>query len=241
MVVAILALAMMLTPYYGSAEPPDPKDTHGAVVRTIELQPKPGSDVIVEDLHAIVWEDGAVSVRGSGSGVAGQLQSFSYEVDLESESYTTTLLESRAVAPPAGRLMMSDHVARVNVVTEDVAQLDVAETLHRLHWTISGGVVTWGYGQIGCWEKNPTLAGTHWFEDYCTWGSLSINNFSAAQSSFGRYYNYDFADDSQSTWTEHSIQIYGYYTTGYNFNWDVTSWGEYSNLLHGGVTSCGCF
>lgn len=95
-----------------------------------------------------------------------------------------------------------------------------------------------------CWAANPSAAGTHWSTVYCAQtGPTGSNGYSSAGLE-GRYINWDFGFNDQSTEARQNVNISVQPVLGANWGWGHEDWGESSSLIYGsfGITGSNtCF
>lgn len=119
-------------------------------------------------------------------------------------------------------------------MTEDPAQVNLAETTNELNWTVySNGTVEWYRWVYGCWSANPSSLGTYWYVDYCRHVAPWYNpeRTLVYHDAEGRYYNYDFGNDAEATYAWHWIRIQGQNDGCFTYSWSYSHTGEWSALL----------
>jgi len=257
---ALLIASMVFVPMAIAQREKENKDQK--IEEVILLQPEAGSDLILDSVKATPLPNGSVMVSGSGVHKPGEPpQYYRWEVNLTKKTYKTTKLDpstaklqipaitkeeiNKTQAQNVGIAAISpgSHWAVVWVQTTDLAYESLAETAHRLEWTVySDGRVGFNLRRVTCWAANPSSFGTHWYIDSCNFaGSVSYSSdgtslFSKAE---GRYHNYDFGDPNQATYAYHWSQIQGKNDGSHPYTWDAVHSGEYSWLLLGHVYADG--
>ena len=254
---AMLLLSMVFVPVASAQGANDNKDKK--ILEIIRLQPEASSEVILDSFEAILWSDDSVTVQSSGQKQAETpALYFHWEINLSKKTYKTTKLAvsdlikrtpiNTKIEKNKGKLTPDavvvavtpgTYTATVQVVTDDLVGEDLAETTHKLNWTVNaGGTVNWNWRSVSAWAANPSSFGTHWFVD--TYGFVGSVTYSPDQTSVfseaqGKYYNWDFGDDNQATYADHWSKIQGRNDGGFNYWWGATHSGEYWWLLDGDV------
>ncbi len=230
--IAFLAFSI-LTPMSATAqteqqvrEPHEPRTK----VREIQLRPEPRSEVLLEGIKAVIWDNGSVTVTYSGSGKAGDRLGYHWEVNYDAGTYTTQRIP---VTEPLA--MQAQYSRTVEVITEDPFGLDVAESENTLVWFTDGSRITDAFNYISICDGKNTPLGTDWHADTCYKNPVAYNASQASSWTYCDFYNYNWGDDGTATWTDHYIEAYGYPNGNFDYTWNVDNWGESAALLSGTV------
>lgn len=262
LLIGMALIALVLSPGPSFAEgrqgPDNPKRK---IVKKVKLKPRKGTQVMLPDFTATIYDDDSVSVSSSGTHIVGlPALNYNFEVDIKKETYTTTRVDlSEEVPEDQGaqsetttRLRLNngpekmsalavnpgDATAKVRVIGRDPAWVVVNQTTNVLKWRVysSGTVKSIGFSD-GCFAANPTQAGTHWFTTSCSaekpWHPQG--NMTVQNNSAGQYINWDFGDKRWATESRANIVIIGRNDRTFEYNWVFDAWGEYSWNIWGGV------
>jgi len=240
----MLALMLSLVPFNGAFGKSDLKDEHVSV-RVLEADP--ASDLVLDQVSAIIYPDGRVSVRTMGTKKAGTPEIvFDITVDVEAGTYKVELLTPRDEletyddeASSISSIKPGTYEIQVRLVTRDhLPQYELASTTNRLRWTVyANGTVFRNNHWYVFWTAQPSPIGTYWYTSWSTsyspWysaGNTVINTKCEAQ-----YWNNDFLDPNKYTWAWHHVTLSGTNSgvAAWYADWD--HWGEFSGLLHGRV------
>lgn len=224
------------------------------VIKEVELGPQEGNEVVLKSVMATEWDNGRVTVTVKDSAPVGANLAYSIDVDLAKGTYKTKLeapwSDAPASSPPSAPTGVTDTQAStaitqsatlysltVYVRTDDPYPFDMelARTRHRLIWAADGTSVSGAWNEHECIPKNPTSIGTHWYTDVCENLGAFWDSAHAATSGDGQYYNYDFGDPDEATYTLHDMTITGFPTGRSDYTWGWNAWGEYSGFLHAHV------
>lgn len=263
----VLAASLALLPITSAASAAEsaqarPSELEVRVERIVQLQPQADAEVMIPNFKALFLSDGSVSLRGSGTAIAGaEPQGYDFEVDLASGTYTTRKLDKQEIeerdrlekgdlkdqqsGDPIRRVIEQaitpgTYRAGARVQTRDPVYVLLAETMTNLVWTVSSsGTVTGTTGSSDrCWAANPSSLGTHWYTQYCKNGALYVSLGRVCNDNVGNYINYDFPPlfpTPESTTASHSVYVCGRNDATYNYNWSANHGGEASYLLTGSV------
>ena len=238
-----------------------PDNPNRKVIKKIKLKPRKGTEVILPDFTATVYDDDSVSVSASGTyAVDAPPLTYNFEVDIKAGTYSTIRIDPSQEAPEeqgtetetttgldlnsvSGNMRTlainpGDATAKVRVIGRDPGWLVVNQTTDILRWRVyANGTVRWLGFTDTCFAANPTRAGTHWFTTSCSgeqpW--YPQGNTSVQNNSSGQYINWDFGNNGWSTESRANIVIVGRNDRRFDYNWAFDAWGEYSWNIWGGV------
>lgn len=228
------------------------------IEEVISLQPEAGSAIILDSVKVTQLPNGSLMINGSGLHKPGEpAQYYRWEANITKKTYKITKLDpstakfqiptitkeeinnTKVQNVGIAAISPGSHWAIVWVQTTDPVWEQLAETANRLEWTVySNGQVGYNYRRVSCFPSNPTSFGTHWYNSVCSFvGSVSYSSdqtslFSQAK---GNYYNYDFGNPNQATYTNHLSQIQGKNDGSNAYSWSDVHSGEYWWLLWGHV------
>lgn len=212
-------------------------------VRTQFLKAGQNNEFILDEVSAVIYPDGRISIETKGTKKAGTPELiFDIFINLEEGTYKTELLREKTEFNISSdeyynieTSASGTYTAEVRVVTRDLPLIELASTANFLRWTINqNGTVNWNSYNYD-WSTYSGI--TNWYVDWST--SLSPwyeNNQTAVNTSnIGRYINWDWWEPNIATYTQHSVRIRGQNDANFTYwvNWD--HWGEHYLLLHGRV------
>jgi len=142
-----------------------------------------------------------------------------------------SLSKGLAALPGEGTLDAGSRVARwYKTAAEDPIFIDVNSVKSYLQWTRTGTTITSasGHGAYGVYQGTFST----WYKDYVyyynTWNSALATTYT-----YGKFYNWDFWDNDESTWVLYNTnRINGYGNGGWTNEITRSKWGENNWLLH---------
>lgn len=215
----------------------------------IDLKPAKDNYIKLNSVKLIKFDDNNIefSIKGQKERGTEPLH-FGIQVDVQNKTYKTFNKQENKAVPdnvlPTEKRNNSteevsinsvDHLAAVSITTNDPVHIPCCETGLQLNWTVSGGTVTNESRSKWNWDGNPTLGGTHWYLSYNNYGNWYGGGDYTSTSAHGKHYNYDFQDDSLSTYAYHDIEITGYGDGDYDYDATWRHTGEYYYFLYGEI------